>query len=296
EIWAYLVEGSETAYTGKEPITDLCYFRSIINYKGELIGAKMIPSSVPIPQNVRRHLVIAELSNPALSHFILIKGSCEREKLIEDIVKSSAGYDGIQIDFESVQCDDRNAFFEFLKDLKTRADGKILSVAVPARTREIADAFDYTQLRDIADRLIIMAYDEHWGGSNPGPVASIEWCENVARYTRSEIPREKLIMGVPLYGRSWQNNNYSREVNYSDVEKIRSAGKSRYAKNPKIEYEKKIKVTVFYESVTSIMNKVRLYNGNDIRSIAFWRMGQGPDKMWPVLKKYYESFQKEDRK
>src|SRR5512147_2961715 len=73
EVWAYLVEGSERAYTGREPITDICYFRSIINYRGELVGATPIPATVTIPDDVRTHLVIAELSNAALTHFILME-------------------------------------------------------------------------------------------------------------------------------------------------------------------------------------------------------------------------------
>jgi hypothetical protein len=292
EIWGYVVEGCEKAYTGKQPITDIGYFRAVVNYKGELIGARPFPSTVTVPEGVRTHLVIAELSNTALSHFILIEGSAVRQKLIGDIAEASAGFDGVQIDFESVHPDDAKAFFSFLTSLKSAIGSKILSVAVPARTRLIKDAFDYEVLSGIADRLIIMAYDEHWKGSNPGPVASIEWCGKVAKYTRTVIPREKLVMGVPLYGRSWQNNNYSKEMNYSDVSKLRSSRKSQYAKHPKVEYEKRVKVTVYYESVSSIMNKVKLYNGNDIGSIAFWRLGQGPDNVWPVLAKHYADMRK----
>jgi spore germination protein len=295
EVWAYLVEGSEHAYTGKEPITDICYFRAVVNYRGELAGANPIPSSVTITEGIRKHLVIAELSNTALTHFILIEGSSERRKLIDDIVHSSERYDGVQIDFESVHPNDKDVFFSFLKELKEKIGIKILSVAVPARTRAVNDAFDYEVLREIADRLIIMAYDEHWKGSNPGPVASIEWCEKVAQYTKTMIPKEKLIMGVPLYGRSWQNNNYSKEMNYSDVQKIRPSRRAQYAKHPKIEYERRVKVTVFFESVSSIMNKVRMYSRNDIDSIAFWRMGQGPQNVWPMLKKHYENLEKKVR-
>ena len=295
EIWGYVVEGCEKAYTGKEPITDVCYFRAIVNYKGELAGAYPLPACVKLPQGVRKHLVIAELSNTALSHFILVEGSAVRQKLITDIVSASSGYDGVQIDFESVHADDAGAFFSFLSAVKTGIGSKILSVAVPARTRMVKDAFDYEPIVKIADRLIIMAYDEHWKGSNPGPVASIEWCDKVAKYTRTVIPKEKLVMGVPLYGRSWQNNNYSREVNYSDVRKLGSSRKSQYAKHPKVEYERRVRVTVYYESVSSIMNKVKLYNGNDIGSIAFWRLGQGPDSVWPVLAKHYETKHRETR-
>jgi spore germination protein YaaH len=289
EVWAYIVEGGEKAYTGKEPITDACYFRAIINYRGELVGAKEFPAFVPLTEGVRKHLVVAELSNTALTHFFLQPDFKVREKLLIDIAKSSEGFEGVQIDFESVHCDDKNLFFDFLRDLRGKIGGKMLSVAVPARTRQVKDAFDYEVLRDIADRLIIMAYDEHWKGSNPGPVASIEWCGKVASYTKSVIPREKLVMGVPLYGRSWQNQNFSKEVNYSDVKKLGSSKKKAAVSNPNVTYERKVKVTVFYETAESIMKKVRMYRGSGIESIAFWRMGQGPEEVWPQLRKLYSS-------
>jgi spore germination protein len=287
EVWAYIVEGSEKAYTGKEPITDACYFRAIVNYKGELVGAKEFPSYVPLAEGVRKHIVIAELSNTALTHFFLQTDSKIREKLLDDISKSSEGFEGVQIDFESIHCDDKNLFFDFLRDLRKKIGGKMLSVAVPARTRQVKDAFDYDVLRDIADRLIIMAYDEHWKGSNPGPVASIEWCSKVAGYTKSVIPKEKLVMGVPLYGRSWQNQNFSKEVSSVDVKKNGSSKNKSGAANPNMTYERRVKVTVFYETVDSIMKKVKMYRSTGIESVAFWRMGQGPVEVWPQLKKIY---------
>jgi len=248
-----------------------------------------MPRSVVRKDGVRYHLVIAELSNPAIVHFALQPEFNVRTKLIDSIVKQSEKYDGIQIDFESVPDEDKSLFVSFLKEIKKGIGKKILSIAVPARTRFVDDAFNYEPIVAVADRLIIMAYDEHWKTSAPGPVASLEWCEKVAGYVKTKIPSDKLVMGIPLYGRSWQRSRYDKEINYSDAKKITAANKKgavrKDAKNPSLEYEQRVRVVVYFENATSIMKKVKLYRKNGIDSVAFWRMGQGPSEIWPLLKK-----------
>lgn len=289
EVWGYLMEGAEDVYCGSEPVTDLCYFRSIIDYKGRLIGAVPIPSSVPVPKYVRRHLVVAELSNRTLEHFILSPDYKFRGQLIDDIAAAAVNFDGVQIDFEAVPDVDRNNYLTFISDVKKRIGGKTVSVAVPARHEKVNDAYNYDALGETADRVIVMAYDEHWNRSAPGPIASLEWGEKVVRYASAHIPKEKLVMGVPLYGRSWQRKGYSREISYSDAEKIiRQSGRTVETKEgeyPKFEYSKPVKIVLYYENCSSIISKVNLYRKFGARCVALWRLGQGPSDMWGALRK-----------
>lgn len=289
EVWGYLMEGAEGAYSGDEPVTDLCYFRSIIDFKGRLVGAVPIPSSVPVPKSVRRHLVVAELSNRTLEHLILSPDYRFRSQLLDDIAAAAVNFDGVQIDFEAVPDIDRTNYLTFLADVKKRIGGKTVSVAVPARHEKVNDAYNYDALGETADRVIVMAYDEHWNRSAPGPIASLAWGEKVVRYASAHIPKEKLVMGVPLYGRSWQRRGYSREISYSDAEKIiRQSGRTVETKEgeyPKFEYSKPVRIVLYYENSGSIMAKVNLYRGYGARCVALWRLGQGPADLWGALSK-----------
>ena len=289
EVWGYLMEGSESAYSGNEPVTDLCYFRSIIDFKGRLIGAVPIPSSVPVPKSVRRHLVVAELSNRTLEHLVLSPDYRFRGQLLDDIAAAAVNFDGVQIDFEAVPDIDKNNYLTFIAEVKKRIGGKTVSVAVPARREKVNDAYDYDALGAAADRVIVMAYDEHWNRSAPGPIASLEWGKKVVLYASSHIPKEKLVMGVPLYGRSWQKKGFSREISYSDAETIiRQSGRPLAAKEgeyPMFEYSKPVKIVLYYENSASIMAKVNLYREYGARCVALWRLGQGPSDMWGALRK-----------
>jgi spore germination protein len=286
EIWAYLMRGEESRLTGTEPITDLCYFSASLNREGRIPGSVARPS-VTLKDGLKPaiHLVIAELSSQPLMHFAMDPRYGVRPLLIEDICRVAADFDGVQIDFESVSRDDREAFFGFLGDLKSRlpADKK-LSIAVPARTRLVADAYEYARIAAIVDRMVVMAYDEHWSGSEPGPVASLPWCAKVVDYARGAVDPGKIVMGLPLYGRAWQDKRLATALRFENVRELLTETDSEvsYASEsgPSFSYAENVLVTVFYDDARSIGEKLALYRDRGIASVSFWRVGQGPPELW----------------
>jgi spore germination protein YaaH len=285
EVWGYLMKGEEKNLRGSEPFTDICYFSAAVSGTGKLAGDAAPPAvALGRDRKVRFHLVISELSNYSLMHFVLNPALPVRAALIEDIAKASIKYDGVQIDFECVFPSDAPWFHGFLRDLKKRLPDKILSVAVPARRTRAADAYEYPVIAGIADRVVVMAYDQHWSTSRPGPVASKSWAAEVARNALEHIPRGKLIMGLPLYGRAWQERRHDRALRHSHVEEILG----RHKLTPKedeengmsFEYDESVRVIAYFESVNSILVKLRLYASLGVDSVSFWRIGQENAELW----------------
>ena len=170
EVWAYLMRGEEKEIKGNEPITDLCYFSASVTGTGRLGTVPAPPSFRTMKALKRTHIVITELSNSSLTHFCINPDMPVRDKLIADIIAASQRYDGVQIDFESVMRSDAAHFHRFLRDLKKGLGEKILTIAVPARRKDISrDPYDYKKISDIVDRVIIMAYDQHWSTGVPVP-------------------------------------------------------------------------------------------------------------------------------
>jgi hypothetical protein len=289
EIWAYLMRGDEKQLTGKEPITSLCYFGASLNTEGRIPGAVARP--VIPPDNVSKpkiFLVVAELSNFSLMHFSLDPEYGVTPLLVADICRVSEPFDGVQIDFEAVSRDDSEYFFGFLAELRVRLPaGKTLSVAVPARTKLVSDAYDYTRIAPLVDRLVIMAYDEHWSGSSPGPVASLAWCAKVADYATSAIDNGKIVMGLPLYGRAWQDKKLARALRYEAVQDLAAEKSSQTSYTSDLgayfEYSESVLVKVFYDDIRSLIEKLNLYRARDIGSVSFWRIGQGPPELWTSI-------------
>lgn len=290
EVWGYLMKGEEHELTGREPFTDILYFGVSVDSEGKLFGSTTPPTLPFEGIKPRVHLVVFKLADPALLHSCLNKEGTVRENLIDDIAAAAENFDGIQIDFESLMPDDGEAFNSFLTDLKVRLPDKVLSAAVPARLNGAGNgkkAYDYAALAGIVDRVFVMAYDQHWETSQPGPVASLSWCGSVAGYAVSAILPDRLVMGIPLYGRAWQARKINRAVTHRRAVELARRRVDRRTgpadQGPFFEYVEKVTVKVFYEDTGSIHEKLRLYESYRIPAVAFWRIGQGPPELWGTI-------------
>jgi spore germination protein YaaH len=285
EIWAYVLAERESALADGMPISDIGYFGAEIDSSGKL-------TDVPRRRNLSRfpgrvHLVVA-CNSRALAHFVLAPGSAERKALIADLIAASADYDGLQIDFELILQKDAGAFLSFLAELRTGLKDKMFTAALPARTRRLNnDAFDYERIKPLVDRILVMAYDEHWSTSAPGPIASLSWCKNVAGYALRTIGPEKLIMGIPFYGRSWGSVNGNRAFYHSGIERIKRengvAEVGREENIPTFSYEVSMKITVYYDDDLSLSARMEMYRSQGVRSVGFWSIGQETPGVWNIL-------------
>lgn len=287
ECWGYLMRGEEALYTGREGFTDVAYFSAAIDETGGLSGPTE-PPKLPGPA-VRHHLVISAPWNRALAHFCLRPDLPIRDTLVTQIVKTSANFDGVQIDIEAILPDDRDNFMAFLAAVRAALPaGRTLSVAVLARwQKNPRDPFDYATIGRIADKVVVMAYDEHHRTGAAGPVASLAWCKKIVEHAVVEIPARKLVMGLPLYGRAWQTETHAKAFRFHETVALLS----RLGKNPErspdggphVVWNETVEMKLFFEDVASLHGKLRLYEGKKVASVAFWRVGQGPEGIWRLV-------------
>jgi spore germination protein YaaH len=286
EIWGYLLAGREAALNLDYPLSDIGYFGAEIDSYGQLV-------TVPRRSTIsgfkgRVHLVVA-CNSRSLTHFVLMEGSAVRRQLVDDLLKAVQNYDGLQIDFEYVPARDGGAYRSFLAELREGLGAKMLTVALAARIRTIRDdVYDYAKILPLVDRILVMAYDEHWSGSAPGPIASIAWCKQVAAYALDAAGEEKLIMGIPFYGRAWSSVNPAGAYIFSSIERIKRENNideiSREDGIPAFTYEIPVSVKVFYEDVFSLSVRMEMYRSMGVKSIGFWRLGQESPAVWNILK------------
>ena len=150
-------------------------------------------------------------------------GSPDRRRdHVRRVVAIAKSYDGIDLNYEypalttkrreaeKVRRVLNHTFSETCRALQRR--DLICSVTVMPRTSDrktvwrgklIPWVYDYQRLGEVADRIRVMAYDQHAPGTGPGAIAPRRWVNRVARYAVSEAPPRKVELGVPLYGRDW---------------------------------------------------------------------------------------------
>ena len=285
EIWAYLVSGREQFLDNKQPISDLCYFGADVDTYGKLVDVPNFKKISSFPG--RKHLVV-KCDSRSLTHFVLIEKSAERKALIQDLLGAAKPYDGFQIDFENVPARDRDIFLYFLGELRAGLGKKIFSIALPARTRTLKDdVYDYVKIKPLVDRILVMAYDEHWSNSVPGPIASMGWCQRAAKYSLETIGPEKLIMGLPFYGRSWGHVNVNKAYIYTGIEGILRDQNIKEIRRengiPTFTYDLPLSVTVYFEDDYSLSARLEMYKRMGVTAVGFWRLGQETPAFWPII-------------
>jgi len=286
EIWAYVLADREAAFKPSLPLSDIGYFGAEINSYGALVD---VPKRGKLRFFTGRvHLVVA-CNGRALSHFVLKPGSDERKKLIADLLTAAKDYDGLQIDFENVGQRDAEPYFTFLKELKAGLGNKMFTVALAARSKKVPDdVYDYEKILPIVDRILVMAYDEHWSGSAAGSIASLAWCKRVADYSLKVIGKEKLIMGLPFYGRAWAKPNHAQAYIYTTIERVIKENNVKDIRRengiPAFDYNATISVKVYYEDEFSLSARMEMYRNMGVTAIGFWRLGQETQAVWPLVK------------
>jgi len=134
-----------------------------------------------------------------------------RDNAIRQILIYASLYnlDGINIDFENVYKEDKDALTQFVRELTPllREQGLVVSidVTIPDGSDTWSKCYDRKALGEIVDYVMLMTYDQHWATSpKAGSVAQITWVEQNLVKVLEMVPREKLLLGLPFYTRLWQ--------------------------------------------------------------------------------------------
>lgn len=139
-----------------------------------------------------------------------------RTRLINNLVASAIQYelDGINIDFENVTQDNAGAYLQFLRELTLKCHANDLVVSVDNYSPAAYNAFyDLAEQGRIVDYVILMAYDEHYAGSEEsGSVSSLPFVEEGVKNVLAKVPKERMITALPFYTRLWKEVKTSSGV------------------------------------------------------------------------------------
>ena len=209
----------------------------------------------------------------------------------------NAGYDGIDIDYESLKASDRDTFSGFIEQLAQALHeaGKQLSIAVHAKESEPGDwdgaqAEDWRRIGAVVDEFRVMTYDYSGSWSSPGPVAPLSWMNRIIGFAETVVPSNKVWMGIPFYGYDWHNKT-ADAVTPLDVQRLLQ----RY--HPAVTHDASsealfryrgahhIRHTVYYQDASSIAAKLRLLTKRhpNIAGIAIWNLDYGTKALWRTV-------------
>lgn len=201
-------------------------------------------------------------------------------------------FDGIQIDYEDLPAADRDDFSAFLTALgpALRSAGKVLYVTVHVKESDAGydernRAQDYAAIGQAADLVCLMAYDWHWSTGPSGPIAPYDWVDRVLRYSVTQIPPQKLVLGVGLFGYDWVGTS-ADNVTWRQVVALAAQHQvdERWdvgAQSPHFTYTVDgVEHEVWYENGRSVAAKLDLARRYGLQGVEFWRLGGEDPSIW----------------
>ncbi len=218
------------------------------------------------------------------------------------------GFAGINVDFENMYPEDRQLYTDFVRDLRDllRPRNYSISLAVPPKAADLPNSpwvgtFDYRALGELADFIFLMTYEWGWIGGPPMAVAPITQVRRTLDYAVTEIPREKILQGVPFYGYNWQlpdtPENLAVPVNLVEVyplayrfqaninyDPVAQAPWFRYTDASGVNHE------VWFEDARSINVKYDTAIEYNLRGVGWWSYINEPygfPQNWPIMEEKF---------
>ena len=239
----------------------------------------------------------------------VVRNEAYKENLIQQILSTlrEKGYAGIDIDFEFIQASDRDLFSSFVRELADTLHpyGFTVSVALAPKTSAdqpglLYEGKDYAALGAAADYVLLMTYE--WGykyGPNMA-VAPINMVRRVVDYAITEIPAEKIHLGIPNYGYYWPLP-FERErtvaTTIGNVEAVQIAIRNNVeiyfdetAMSPYFNYVRdNIPHEVWFEDVRSIQAKFNLIKEYGLGGMGYWQIMRWWRANWLLLMTEFRS-------
>lgn len=234
------------------------------------------------------------------SEYELFSSSVNRKALINNLVNAviEVGADGINVDCEYVNKETGEHFVQFLRELsiETRKNGLVLSVDGYVQNQGNL-YYDLREQGIVADYVVIMGYDEHWAGSEPGSVASIGFVEGgIQAALNSGVPSSKLINGVPFYTRLYRTEGADVSSQAIGMDEAQNWMANRgisptwddVACQYYIKFEDGTAVSeMFVEDKESMEARLSMMKGYNLAGVACWKLGLENKDIWSVLNSYY---------
>lgn len=261
--------------------------------------------SAVMPLMVVTNIYDGTFSTEVLSQ--ILADSEARERLITSIFYelNAKGYYGVNLDMEYISPDDRESYNAFLMDFSNRLHeaGYILITALAPKYRAdqqgiLYESHDYKVQGEAADYVIIMTYEWGYTYSTPMSVQPIEEVRKVLTYAVSEIPSEKILMGMPNYGYDWTlpytRGTAARSIGFIEATDLAAQNNAEifYDENSQTPYfnytENGTRHVVWFDDPRSIDAKLRLIDEFDLAGASWWTINRCYVPNWLIVQSHFE--------
>ncbi|NLN81621.1 MAG: LysM peptidoglycan-binding domain-containing protein [Clostridiales bacterium] len=262
-------------------------------------------------QNVAPLMVITNILEGGsfdsdLAHTILTNQQVQTT-LINNVQQTlrSKNYFGLDIDFEYIYPDDREAYNRFVRRVvdTLHPQGYTVTTALAPKTSAgqrglLYEAHDYAFHGATVDHVILMTYEWGYTYSPAQAVAPLNRVEEVLRFAVTVIPSEKILMGIPNYGYDWTlpfvQGSAARTLSHTAAVNLalREGAEIMFdaeAQSPFFNYfdDQGREHVVWFEDARSIRAKLALVDKYNLGGVSYWTINSFFPQNWLVLESMY---------
>ncbi len=232
---------------------------------------------------------------------VILNDTIKQQKFIQQLTDTLLTYNfqGINIDFEELKETSNKPLTRFQKNLYAALHAKNLLVTQDVSAMN--DDYDFEQLGNYNDYIILMAYDEYNNSSGAGPVSDQKWVEDAVDQAAKKMDAKKIILGLAGYGydwTSWVNKNGETEKEVRDRTYSSAIDQARISNafidfdndNYNLHYnytEKQYdpnspvkKHEVWFTDAATTFNIMRFADEYGLAGTALWRLGSEDPRIW----------------
>ncbi|MEI3240825.1 MAG: glycosyl hydrolase family 18 protein [Lachnospiraceae bacterium] len=236
-------------------------------------------------------------SEVKLDNARLLNTTSSRNRIIQTLIEQALAYgiDGLNVDLEGLPSSAGSGYIQFIRELSVecRKNGLILSVDnyVPSAW---TTHYQRDKQAEVIDYLVIMAYDEHYNGSEAGSTASFPFVENgIANTIAQGVPADRIICAVPFYSRIWHGDGSSVSSEtismpnmqaYIAEHELTPVWEDDIAQNY-VEYtdEEGTLNRIWVEDASSLQAKIDVIRNYSLAGVAGWKLGMETSDVWSIL-------------
>ena len=227
-----------------------------------------------------------------------------RSRIIEQLLAEAAscGMDGINVDFENLKEAGIPHYLQFLRELTSAAHAQNLVVSVDT---PVPQAYTMYYQRGEQARfvgyMIVMAYDEHFAGSEEaGSVSSLPFVQQAVEEMTRVMPADQVICGIPFYTRVWTEkfgqSAITSEVlgmdgakNYAKENQMTETWDASLGQNVATAETSDARYTIWMEDEQSMEEKLKVIQSADLAGVAEWKLGFERADVWSLISEYIET-------
>lgn len=227
-----------------------------------------------------------------------------RSRIIEQLLAEAAscGMDGINVDFENLKEAGIPHYLQFLRELTSAAHAQNLVVSVDTPVPQAYTMYyQRGEQARFVDYMIVMAYDEHFAGSEEaGSVSSLPFVQQAVEETTRVMPADQVICGIPFYTRVWTEkfgqSAITSEVlgmdgakNYAKENQMTETWDASLGQNVATVETSDARYTIWMEDEQSMEEKLKVIQSADLAGVAEWKLGFECADVWSLISEYIET-------